>query len=149
MSSLPPVPQPINTAPPAQQAGPISFGVGSDPVESPNTLNTLTTDNKKLEMLSFEHDSKVTIFYFGLSAAGVLFTVGCLLFFYMSHRMFGWQTILILFAFFAPATIIIVAMIRAVYASLAADKATASSEDVAVPNLTACKELLEIVKNLR
>lgn len=65
----------------------------------------------------------------------------------MSRWMFGWQTILILFAFFTPATVVLAFMIRAVYSS-GKEKAEDKKDDLSdmLPSSAVAKVLAEVIK---
>ncbi|WP_143044686.1 hypothetical protein [Delftia lacustris] len=116
MTDIPPVPPALENGagglkPPAK-ADPGSI---SDPIERGLDPGSIAVDNAKLRDLNFAYSSRVHSFYFVLAAAASLFIGGAITFVCMSARMFGWQTILILFAFFTPATILMTVLIRAIF----------------------------------
>lgn len=105
-----------------------SIASSSDPIEVAPDKNQLAIDNKKLEILNFEHLSKRRAFYFVLIVSSLMFIVGTAMFCEVSRRMFGWQTLLVLLSFFTPATVILTVLIRAVFSS-ANEKKDESKKD--------------------
>lgn len=109
--------------------------------------NLWALDNAKLAALSFGHKAKVRAFYFTLTVSALLFIAGTIMFACMSHWMFGWQTILILFAFFTPATIVLTILIRAIYMG-DKEKAEDKKDDLSdmLPNAAVVKMITELLK---
>lgn len=123
-------------------------GASSDPVEgAPPDPNLRALDNAKLAALSFGHTAKIRAFYFTLSVSALLFIAGTIMFAYMSHWMFGWQTILILFAFFTPATLVLTILIRAIYPA-DKEKTEDKKDDLSdmLPNAAVVKMIAELFK---
>lgn len=134
-----------------QAIRPVSITASSDPIEGQEDKNQLAMDNKKLEILSFEAIAKRRAFYFVLIASATLFVGGTAMFCEVSRRMFGWQTILVLLAFFTPATVILTVLIRAIF-SLAAEKKDDSKKDDAgdlIPASSAAKLIAELYKAVK
>lgn len=125
-----------------------SIAASSDPIEAPVSRKQEAIDSKKLEILNFEHQSKVTAFRYVLFTAAILFVCGAAMFCEASRRMFGWQTILILIAFFAPATIILTFLIRAVFSASGEKKEDAKKDDLSdmVPSAAVIKLIAELMK---
>ena len=154
MSDLPPVPEPKqnggnSSAPPLSGVGP-----GSDPIETgPTDPNTAAVDNAKLYALAFAHKAKKHAFYFGLGAVTFLFIAGCVFFWCVSHWRYGnlgWHSILILLAFFTPATIVTTVLIRAVFPP-ESTKDDAKKDDFSdmLPSAQVAKLFTELVKQFQ
>lgn len=147
MSDYPHVPD----DPAGNTTKPRALGVGSDydAVETGAVNpNQQKVDAAKLKGIEFEHQAKTHAFYFTLAAAALLFAVGAFMFYHASHRMFGWQTILILFAFFTPATIILTFLIRAVFTAASDKKDEAKKDDLTdmLPSAAVVKLITELFK---
>lgn len=148
MSDFPPVPPDPKAGGGVPIASLSGAGATSDPVEGVGSDPQKTAvDNAKLAGIQFVHTAKVRVFYFGLCASAALFIAGTLVFLCMSRWMFGWQTILILFAFFTPATIVISALIRSVYAA-ESSKEEPKKEDISdmLPSSVVAKIITEALK---
>lgn len=147
MSDYPHVPdEPIGNASKTR-----AFSVGSDydAVEGgAANPNQQKVDAAKLKAIEFEHQAKKHAFYFTLIAAAALFVCGAFMFYHASHRMFGWQTILILFAFFAPATIVLTFLIRAVFTAISDKKDDSKKDDLTdmLPSAAVVKMIAELFK---
>lgn len=135
----------------AQVIRPVSITASSDPIEVKEDKNQLAMDNKKLEILSFEATSKQRAFYFVLIVSSMLFIAGTAMFCEVSRRMFGWQTILVLLAFFTPATVILTVLIRAIFSSAADKKDESKKDDVGdlIPASSAAKLIAELYKAVK
>lgn len=152
MTDFPPVPEePKGSSSPVSK--PLIIGATSSDYDAVETgaldPNQKKVDDAKLKAVEFEHEAKVQAFYFTLVVSASMFAAGAFMFYHASHRMFGWQTILILFAFFTPATIILSFLIRAIYVS-ATNKPEDKKDDLSelVPVSAATKIAVEVVKTI-
>ncbi len=156
MTDIPPVPPAVENGAggPKPQAN-ADLGSISDPIErGPLDRQATAVDNAKLRDLNFAYASRVHSFYFVLAAAASLFIGGAITFVCMSTRMFGWQTILILFAFFTPATILMTVLIRAIFPAEKKSeekKGEDKKDDLSdmLPSSAVVKLLTEVLKSAR
>lgn len=151
ISKLPDLPDVPNS--PEMSEAPSNLGAGSasDPVEKELDGQKKEVDDTLLGILSFQKMAQKRAFNLACWIVGILFLLGTAIFICLSSKLWGystllsWRLTLVLFAFFTPATVIFIIIIRAVFQTTKDSEKKDELTDM-LPQAVAMKLIAEIFK---